>query len=277
MCLSMGLFFVFIFLFGLIIGSFLNVVVLRYNTGKNFLHGRSLCFSCGKHLRWFELLPVISFLIQRGRCSSCKARISWQYPAVEFLTGVVFLLYTLRSTVLLGESFLTLFFGLFVWAILIALSVYDIRHMIIPDSFLRIFISLVLFRYLLFLNQGVVTPDMFYNAIISGLIVSIFFFFLWAVSNGRWIGFGDVKLSFGLVFSLGLPQGLSAVAFAFWSGALYALSKLFLARYGFIQLSGGQKTVTIKSEVPFGPFLVLGVFIAYMFNADIFHLSLFNL
>src|SRR3989339_930062 len=81
-----------VFCFGAIIGSFLNVVTLRLGTGESVVSGGSKCFSCGKKLKWIELVPIFSFLIQKGRCRECKSKISLQYPAVEILTGLVFLL-----------------------------------------------------------------------------------------------------------------------------------------------------------------------------------------
>ena len=81
-----------IFVFGTIIGSFLNVVILRYGTGKSFAKGSSQCFSCGKKLSWYELVPILSFLFQKGKCKGCGSKISWQYPLIETITGVLFLL-----------------------------------------------------------------------------------------------------------------------------------------------------------------------------------------
>ena len=276
--LLMILFFLSVFFFGLVVGSFLNVVILRYNTGKSFIGGRSYCFSCGHNLKWFELLPLVSFIFLKGRCSHCKTRISWQYPLVEFLTGFVFcsiLFLSLKVGVFIVP--ISILFDLMVWAVLIASCVYDLRHMIIPDAFSLLFVLLVVSKYLVLINLGIISVGFFYSLFISGCVLFLLFFFLWVVSSGRWIGLGDVKLVFGLGLYLGLPQGFSALAFAFWSGALYAVGRLFLQKYASNQLSANQKTVTMKSEVPFGPFLVLGTFLAYLLSADIFHISTFFL
>ncbi|MFA4853534.1 MAG: prepilin peptidase, partial [Bacteroidales bacterium] len=84
------LIFVFIFLLGTIVGSFLNVVIFRFNTGRTITTGRSICMNCNRDLRWYELIPVLSFLIQSGKCRRCASKISHQYPLVEIVTGLVF-------------------------------------------------------------------------------------------------------------------------------------------------------------------------------------------
>src|SRR3989338_4512275 len=90
------LFIISIFILGLIIGSFLNVVILRCGTGKSILKGSSRCPNCEKKLSWRELIPVLSFIIQKGRCRTCQSKISWQYPIVELLTGIIFALVFLK-------------------------------------------------------------------------------------------------------------------------------------------------------------------------------------
>jgi leader peptidase (prepilin peptidase)/N-methyltransferase len=138
----------FIFVFGSIIGSFLNVVVLRHNTGKT-IGGRSQCFSCGKQLHWYELFPVFSFAFLMGKCSKCKSKISWQYPLVEVITGTVFLLTIANATGpietfvgLTPEAFASLFIRLISFCFLIAISVYDMKHKIIPDEWVYSFVGL---------------------------------------------------------------------------------------------------------------------------------------
>src|SRR3990167_11117895 len=85
-----------IFIFSLTIGSFLNVAILRYGSKESILKGKSRCFNCGKNLKWRELIPVFSFIFQKGRCRTCQSKISWQYPAVELITGTVFFLTALK-------------------------------------------------------------------------------------------------------------------------------------------------------------------------------------
>ena len=132
--------YVLIFIFGTIIGSFLNVVILRYNTGNSVLKGRSRCFACGKTLKWYELVPVFSFLAQKGRCRKCKAKISRQYILVEIITGGLFaLIFYIQHSI---------FNILYLWAmagLLIIISVYDLRHLIIPNLFVWLFNFLAFF------------------------------------------------------------------------------------------------------------------------------------
>src|SRR5271170_6448315 len=115
------------FIYGTLIGSFLNVLALRYNTGAG-VRGRSKCMSCAKTLTWIELVPLLSFAVQRGACRSCKARISWQYPLVEFLAGalfvIIFLLYPPAGLVSTAVTALQLF----ILSVLMVITIYDIRH-----------------------------------------------------------------------------------------------------------------------------------------------------
>jgi leader peptidase (prepilin peptidase)/N-methyltransferase len=133
----------YIFILGACIGSFLNVVIYRYNTGLT-INGRSKCFSCGRTLVWYDLIPIFSFLAFKGRCRTCKSKISWQYPAVELTAALLFLgLYNLEGI----STFLI--FDCVIWSILLVITVYDLRHKIIPDGLVALFISFSFIRLLL--------------------------------------------------------------------------------------------------------------------------------
>lgn len=246
---------VLIFVFGMIVGSFLNVLIYRYNTGRTIVAGRSMCLSCGRELRWFELIPVFSFLFQRGRCRKCATRISWQYPVVEIATGVLF-----AAVWQLGLAW---FHTALLWAIfslLVAVTVYDLRHKIIPDALVYIFIVLSLVTaYFSSLTEHVLT----------GIGLAAFFALLWLVSSGRWMGFGDAKLALGVGFLLGARGGVSATIFAFWSGAIIGVLLILIQR-----LSRRPGSFTIKSEIPFAPFIVAGVLANLFFHFDLFSIYL---
>jgi len=248
-----------VFCLGLIIGSFLNVVILRYNTGRS-LRGRSGCFVCGQKLKWFELIPVLSFIGLRGRCRSCRSRISWQYPLVELLTGCLFALIYWQFS---GDLLALIFYWL-IATLLVVITVYDWRHKIIPDGFVWVFIVLT-FLSPVILWQPPVLANLGWG-LLGGLATALPLFSLWLVSRGRWLGLGDAKLALGVGFLLGWSAGLSALVLAFWLGAVVGI---FLILWGKTQLWRKGKSYTMKSEIPFAPFLVLGFWLVFLFSINV--------
>ena len=240
---------VILFVLGAVVGSFLNVVGLRWDSGQG-LKGRSSCPSCGKILEWQELIPIFSFLILRGRCLSCGGRISWQYPAVELWTGVIF------ATV--PYIFIRVF------CIYIIITTYDLKHKIIPDPL--VYSAILLSVVSRWLSVGS-TLDW-----LSGPILFAFFASIWFLSRGRAMGFGDAKLGLSVGLLLGASQGFSAIVLAFWIGAFVSLAYLFLARAGFLK---NVKGLTMKSEIPFAPFIVVSAWISLVFDLNIFYVTLF--
>ena len=258
---------VFVFIFGAIIGSFLNVVIYRFNTGRS-LGGRSTCPVCTKTLHWPELLPIVSFIFLRARCRACRAKISWQYPLVEFLTAALFLaifLWQWPQGASLGLGFKDAPWGLLFWwiimAILVVITVYDLRHKIIPDFFVYSLILLALGR-LFFLWQG---RPLLWDHLLAGLGLFAFFALLWAAGRGRWMGFGDAKLALAVGLLLGPVGGISAIIFAFWSGALAGIALLLLNKRYTIK-SG----VSLKSEIPFAPFIIFGFLLNLLCGLNLF-------
>ena len=242
------------FIFGLIVGSFLNVLILRYNTGRS-LGGRSGCLSCGKKLSWYELIPVLSFFLQHGRCRGCKSKISWQYPLVEILTGVMF---ALTAWYFWATPGLMIFYWL-VATVSIFIFSYDWRHQIIPDSATITLIFLAVLR-VLFFGPGVV------DSILTGLGFFLVFWALWYFSGGRWLGFGDAKLVFAIGLLLGFQQGIVALCLAFWLGAIVGLALIAISR-GSKLLKAGRR-YTIKSEIPFAPFLLIGLWLSIILQIN---------
>ncbi len=263
---------------GLLVGSFLNVVIYRYGTGKSSFMGRSQCLNCGEELSWYELIPVVSFLAQGGRCRACGSKISLQYPLVEMASAILFVLVFVRQYNLYGiysvyphgllYSVLFLIFYFSIVSILLIIAVYDLRHKIIPNALVYWFIGLSSFKLVLFfLICPNVSPFAFpyqYDFLAS-VIFFIPFWFLWFVSGGRWIGFGDAKLAFGIGALLGFVGGLSAIVLGFWIGAGICII-LISAQHSSL---GQGSPLSRKSEIPLAPFLILGVFIVLFSHIDV--------
>ena len=268
------------FLFGAMIGSFVNVIADRYNTGLSFLKGRSFCFSCGNTLTKRDLFPIFSFLFLRGKCRHCKSKIPKSAFFVEVVMGFLSVLAVFKSSLLdfsiIQNSYFIIpnFYGitltsylilLSIFATILLLSVYDLRHFIIPDPFLVAFFVLALGYKFLSPSFSQIGFDL-----IAGIILLLPFLIIFIVSKGRWIGFGDVKYIFFIGFFLGLSVGLSAVVLSFWIGAFVSLSILLFKKMG---LLNRFNNLTIKSEIPFGPFLSLGVIIGFWLEMDLFQIK----
>ena len=275
--------FIFIFLLGTIIGSFLNVVIYRFNTGRTITTGRSICMTCSRNLRWYELIPILSFLIQSGKCRRCASRISHQYPLVEFVTGIIFASITFKFLPIsyISYSLYTLIVILFVFifSLLIVISVYDLRHKIIPNKLVYLFIFISFIS--IFINTSPFGPLFIFpklSALISGPIISSPFVLLWIFSKGRLMGLGDSKLMLGIGWMLGLSSGIFAVILSFWIGTIVSLFLMLLSKnlpdMKFIQAG----KINMKTEIPFAPFLIVSTLIVFLFNLDMFSLiNLFNI
>jgi leader peptidase (prepilin peptidase)/N-methyltransferase len=245
--------YLFFFIFGTIVGSFLNCVIFRLEKEESFLKGKSCCSHCKHYLGWKDLIPILSFVFLRGRCRYCKKKISIQYPLVEFFTGLTFSFVFYFS----GFNLQTLFFYLLISSLLILIFVYDLKHYLIPDGILNLAIFLSLF-YLLFNFSSLKNLFLSFSP-------SLFFLFLILISKEKWMGWGDFKLSIFMGFFLGWPKILVALAFSFSLGGTMGIILILL------------KKKTLKSQVPFAPFLVLGTFFALFFSQNLidFYLSLF--
>lgn len=268
------------FLFGTIIGSFLNVPICRFRENEPFLAGshflgRSRCLSCKKILSWKELIPLFSFLIQFGKCRNCGKSISWQYPLVEFLTGLVFILIPLRFFNLYGISALVLSgSGLFwyywqvaIWIlaflVFILIAVIDYRLKLVPD-FLNVALvvlgiwlvgAISYFNKPDFLNRSFLShygllfgkiENIWLNHLFAALVVGGFFAAIFFLSKGRGIGFGDVKLGTAIGWFLGWPDAALSVFLAFIVGGAWGAAAMLFKRKG------------IKDILPFAPFFIIG-------------------
>lgn len=259
-----------VFVFGTIIGSFLNVVLYRLHTGKS-LNGRSHCMSCGKTLQWYELFPVISYVIQRGKCRGCHAHVPSRYLIVEMLTGLSYLL----IWHLFSEDLITFFLYVALVSVSIVIIVYDMRHTIIPDELSALLgvIAVGFLGYAYFITRDILAVSM---DLLAGIYAFTFFGGLWYISKGRWIGFGDAKLAVPLGIMVGIGGVFSMIVLSFWIGAILSLLLLGMGRLlgrGKTRLRFLPPALTIKSEVPFAPFLMLGFFLVELFHADIFDIT----
>lgn len=250
--------FILFFILGLIVGSFLNCVIYRLEKKESFLSGRSYCPHCHHSLCWEDLIPVLSFLTLEGKCRYCQKPISWQYPLVELATGILFAaifsqsIFNLQSTI----------YNLIIACFLIIIFVFDFKHYIIPDKVIypAIVISLIFnFQFSISnklqpLGENPLSLALFIYSILSALGAAAFFLAIILISRGQWMGWGDVKLAFFMGLFLGFPNILVALFSAFFIGAVV----------GLILIALNKKT--LKSEVPFGPFLVGGTFLALFFG-----------
>lgn len=263
-------------------GSFVNVIADRFGTGLSFMRGRSFCFACNIELLNKDLVPIFSFLFLKGRCRHCGSRIPGSALLVELTMGILSLLAASKSSFLfsgfswlLATNYLLL---LSIFAVILLISLYDLRHLIIPDKFLIAFFFLAFFHNSYFIIHNSLSLTSYLVSLASGILVTLPFLLLFLISRGRWLGFGDVKYMLVIGFWLGFAQGISAVILGFWIGAVVALSLLLLKSLkSHIGLPIFANNLTIKSEIPFGPFLSIGIILSAYFNVDLFQIhNLFN-
>lgn len=242
---------IFVFALGLVIGSFLNCFVYRLEK-KEKITGRSFCPGCKNKLSWRDLVPVFSFFALKRKCRHCKVKISWQYPLVELATAIVFLLiFSAQGGLIFNWQLFNLVFLLYIASSLIAIFVYDLKHYLIPDKILLPAIVITFFYRLLEAESFYGLLD-YLLAILPG---AGFFLLIFLISKGQWIGFGDVKLAILMGLILGVQKTLLALFLSFFSGAIIGLILIVAKNRG------------LKSEIPFGPFLIMGTFAAILWGS----------
>jgi len=249
-------YYIIIFIFGTIIGSFLSSVSFRLN--KTFsleVKKHSFCPKCLHRLGFFDLIPLVSFILLKGKCRYCGEKISLRYPLIEAGTGIVFavclLFISAQNIFLIGSwhSFAALLYLLLTSSFLIVVLVADLEQGLIPSNFVYGAVGIsFLYKAVFNLRQPDIflkTPNLFYS-LLGGLGVFAFFFALWLVSKRKWIGFGDVELALFIGFFLGPTKAFLGLFCAFILGALIGLAL--------------KKKMSDK--IPFAPFLITGFFIA---------------
>lgn len=240
-----------VFVFGLAAGSFLNVWVWRTWENLNIVVGRSMCPHCRHLLAWYDNIPLLSFLLLRGKCRYCSANISWQYPVVELITGLLALFVAVWHRV--EEGFVSPQMVLH-WVIvffLIFIFIYDLKYREILDAAT---LPLALMVYLISLAMNWLTWDALLLGVIAG---GGFFFIQYVVSKGRWIGGGDIRLGILMGAILGWPNVVMAIMLAYIIGSVISL--IFI----------GLKLKTWKDEIPFGTFLTVTTFIVMFWGERI--------
>jgi len=237
---------------GLILGSFANSVIYRLPDIDSLLHDRSECPNCKKKLKPFELIPVISYALLRGKCKDCGTAISWQYPLVEIVMAILFAFIWFKF----GYSLYAIYLMLFVWGLVI-IFVYDAIKMEIPNEVLL---------YLFVITVVWIVWEAFLNSQVSGLILQrvwaalaggIFWLLLNLASSGKWIGFGDFKLGLLLGFVLNLP---GVWVFLFLTGILGGL-------FALLMLALGKKH--LQERVALGPIMIVAFLIALFFSSPL--------
>lgn len=258
----MGLETIFVLVLGLSIGSFLNVVIQRLPRNISIIQNRSRCENCRKNIKWHDLIPILSYLLLRGKCRYCLSPISVQYPVVEFITAVLFIavFYKLgvRNYELGIMSIAQLLFYWYIISSLIVIFFIDLKHGIIPD---KLVYPPILLSFLFTLQNSYF---IILNHALSAIGAFLFFLALFLITRGRGMGFGDVKLAFLMGILLGFPHIVLALYIAFLTGALVSII-LVLGR-----------TLTIKNTIPFGPFLVIGTVVSMLYGDRII-LIVYNL
>ena len=236
--------YIFIFIFGLIIGSFINCLIYRLHEEKSML-GRSFCPKCKKQIAWYDNIPVLSFIILRGKCRQCHKKISWQYPIVEFAAGLLFVIAFFNNfefrisnfeSILNFEFLVNLARNWFIISVMAVIFVYDLRWYLILDKITLPAAALVFIMNLM-LGYSL------WNLAISGIIGGSFFLIQFVISRGKWIGGGDIRLGLLMGLALGWPMVLVAIFLAYFIGSIAGIGLI---------ISGQKKW---GSKIPLGIFL----------------------
>lgn len=235
-----------LFVLGIFIGSFLNVLADRFENKESVLTGRSHCDYCKKVLSWRDLIPLFSFLSTSGKCRYCHHKLSFYYPVSEIFTGIFFALSYVQMVN--GQwSMVSLVFGLYVISSMIVVFLSDIKYGIIPDKIIVPAAVISLIYLIIYFPSNVVVN------LLAAVGSLLFFLFIFLGTRGKAMGFGDVKFAFLLGLILGPLNTIIALYVAFLTGAAAGLILIL------------WKKKRLKTAVPFGPFLVLGFFVSYFF------------
>lgn len=257
--------FAILLILGLLTGSFLSAFTYRLPRKMGFVKGRSFCDSCRKHIKWYDNIPLLSYILLRGKCRFCKKKISIRYPLLEASCAAIFIaiwfvlnyhdkfIYSedfIQGSVVYWQSLLGNFvlpFSIIIISILISVFIIDLEEKIIPDSL--VFFGSLIVGIALLLSQSNL-----YVQILSGFVSSLFFLLIHFATKGKGMGLGDVKLAFLGGLLLGPIQSMVFIFFAFLTGAIIGLILIFEGKSKF------------GKQIAFGPFMVVGMLAAYLFG-----------
>lgn len=245
--------YIMIFLIGMSIGSFLNVCIYRIPKKEDIVFERSHCMSCGNVLKWYELIPLFSFLVQGGKCRNCKTKLSVQYPLIELLNGLIYV-WIFMAKGFQPESILFCICA----SVLIVISVIDWRTYEIPFGCNIVIGILGIVRVILDLAH-------WYNYVIGFFAVSGLFLIIYWITKGRGIGGGDIKLMAAAGLLLGWQNILLALMIGSIAGSVIHLTLM--------KVQGKDRVLA------FGPYLAFGIFISMLYGNNLitWYLSMFNL
>jgi prepilin signal peptidase PulO-like enzyme (type II secretory pathway) len=240
--LALTLPYFFIFLSGLFIGSFLNVVADRTSRNEDFVKGHSHCDSCNTMLKAIDLVPVLSFISTFGKCRYCKQKLSIAYPLSEVFTGALFVLALNLSgytTAFSREAFGQLVYLLVVFSFYITIFLADFKYQLIPN---KIVIPAIIFvAFATFIG----TPASFWSVnVLTAILLMGFFWFLYAITKGKGMGFGDVRLALLIGLLHPFPQNVLAIFGSFVLGATFSIFWMLLGK------------ANMKTKIAFGPFMI---------------------
>src|SRR5581483_5011845 len=214
-------------LVGVVVGSFLGVLTYRIPRRMNFVWGRSRCPNCKREIKWYDNIPILSFLFLRGKCRYCKKNISSRYPLLEIVTGVCF--------ILIGPNI----FNLFLACIFISIFVIDVERMLIPDELVLAGILVAILN---------LKSEIFVGTL-AGLLAADFLLFLNLITKGKGMGLGDVKLAILIGMIVGLNKTPIWLFYSFVTGAIVGLTLIAFGK------------ANMKQKIAFGPFLIIGMVI----------------
>ena len=248
-------------MYGASIGSFVQVIALRFNVSP-IMKGRSKCLSCGEALRASDLIPIVSYLLLRGKCKYCKSAYGVSALVVEVLFGLVFLL--LYKIIIIGQPtlMLSLWWLLYYTALFATLGVmalYDKAHSYIPVPFIATFLGITA---IMFIMRIVENPEL--STFLAPIFVALPFFAIWFITKGKGLGFGDIILFFGVGAFFGILQGFAVLAISVWIGALYGLYIKFIV----------EKKKNHMTAIPFVPFIVIAFLFVLFTGVDVFSIAM---